>query len=160
MKLLEVGATLTEETIQEFEREIKIKLPQDYKDFLINSNGGTPDGTWVFDFFDIGNSCENSTAIDFFEKIYTGDSNTIENDNIKARYKALVDTEQIPINLLPIADDTYGNIIFICIAGTDFGKVFFGDHELEVPGTGYLVMSLIADSFSSFLEKLYLDDEE
>lgn len=154
MKLLETGTKLTEKMICEFETELNIKLPQGYKDFLLENNGGIPDGNWVFDFYDIGNSCNDTSSIKYFEKIYC--ENTTEGDDIKAGYLALVSSEQIPKNFLPIADDPFGNIVFICVDGEYIGNVFLGDHELEVPETGYLVMSQIADSFLNFLEELYL----
>ena len=34
MNLLNVGAKLNEENIQEFEKELRIKLPQEYIEFL------------------------------------------------------------------------------------------------------------------------------
>lgn len=157
MNLLSVGAKLNEENIKEFEKALNIRLPQDYIEFLIKNNGGTPEGNLVFDFYDIGNSKEDSTIISFFEQIYLANNSSFKNNHIKAGYCALVDSRQIPPHFLPIADDVYGNIIFICTDGKDRGNVFFGDHELEVKETGYIVLSKIANSFTEFLNKLYLD---
>lgn len=153
MKILNTGIKLTEEQVRDFEKQLGIELPQDYKEFMLNNNGGEPDGNWAFDFFEYNSSEKTSSIVKYFEKIYLEE--TMENDDLRAGYKALVDSEQISTNYLPIADDPFGNIIFICVGTEKHGKVFFGNSELEDPETGYLVVSLIADSFTEFLEKLY-----
>jgi hypothetical protein len=56
---------------------------------------------------------------------------------------------------MPIADDPFGNIIFLGVAGGESGRVYFGDHELEDPDTGHLALSIIAESFTGFMEGCY-----
>ena len=52
MKLNDSGEKITSEEIRSFEQDFSIVLPEDYKSFLEESNGGMPDGDYVFEFFD------------------------------------------------------------------------------------------------------------
>lgn len=154
MKIIGSGVALTEDMILELENQFSIKLPQDYKEFMLRYNGGKPDGNWGFDFFEKGTNSKTGSIIRYFEVLYTEE--TMKFDDLKAGYVALVESGQIPCNLLPIADDPFGNIIFISVKGDDYGLVYFGNHELEATETGYLVMSQIANSFTEFTEMLYI----
>jgi len=153
MEILNAGVQLSEEMVHDFEKQLGIVLPQDYREFMMKNNGGEPDGNWAFDFFEYGISEKTSSILRYFEKIYLEE--TMENDDIKAGYFALIESMQIPKNYLPIADDPFGNIVFLCVETCNYGKVFFGNSELENPETGYIVFSLIAESFPEFLDKLY-----
>lgn len=155
MELRDSGKQLNEAMISEFEKQFDFKLPQDYKAFMLKNNGGTPKKNWAFDFVDTASGKSDSSGINYFCILY--DEETENNDDLRASYIALVLEEpaQSPPNLLPILDDPGGNIVFLSVAGKDYGKVYFGDHELEDPETGYLVMSPIADSFSEFIDKCY-----
>ena len=152
MEIINAGVKLSEELICDFEKQLGIELPHDYREFMKKNNGGEPDGNWSFDFFEFGSSEQTSSVVRYFERIYLEE--TMEDDDLKAGYAALLESGQIPINYLPIADDPFGNIIFLCIDTKNYGKVYFGNSELEDPDTGFLVTSLISDTFSEFLDKL------
>ena len=158
MKLAECGKVLTEEILAKFEEKLNVILPNSYKEFMLKNNGGTPVGNWGFDFVENGTNQSTGSLISYFEKIYS--ENTMEPDDMKMGYKSLLETEQIPVGYLPIADDPFGNIIFLCVDEENYGSVYFGNQELEVPETGYLVMSLIADDFQKFVDSLYLLENE
>ncbi len=153
MKINNSGSQLTGDIITEVEKQLKIKLPKDYKDFMIKHNGGRPEEDWGFDFIETGSGDTTSSLICDFATI-SNEYNSLQNG-----YKNLVEAEEIPPGLLPIADDPGGNIIFLSVAEEDYGKVCFGNHELADPETGFLVMSLIADSFTEFIDKLYILEE-
>jgi len=153
MKLIDTGSKLTEKALSEFEEQFSIQLPYDYKSFMLKNNGGTPVGNWGFDFIESDTVNKTSSLIHYFGVIY--EEETYEVDDLKAGYIALLSSEQIPDTLMPIADDPFGNGIFLSVAGDDYGKVYFGNHELEDPITGYLIMSEIAESFSKFIDSCY-----
>ena len=52
MILYDEGIRLSEEDIIYYEKELKIKFPPRYAEFLLESNGGTPEEDLVFDFVD------------------------------------------------------------------------------------------------------------
>jgi hypothetical protein len=69
----------------------------------------------------------------------------------------------VPPELIPIGSDPGGNVIFLGVKGKENGKVYFGNHEFE-DDDGYFLRSWLADTFTEFLEKCYIyedeDDEE
>lgn len=50
MVLINSAEKLNAEDIAEFENEVGIKFPEDYKRFMLKSNGGTPEEEWLYDF--------------------------------------------------------------------------------------------------------------
>jgi cell wall assembly regulator SMI1 len=150
VRIVDSGAQLAESTLSDFEEQFNIKLPCDYKAFMLENNGGMPEGNWGFSFVETDTAQNTDSIIQFFEVLYAEETGEV--DDLKAGYVALLESEQIPPTLMPIADDPFGNIIFLGVAGDDSGRVYFGNHELEDPETGFIVMSAIADSFSSFID--------
>ena len=110
MKIIDSGMELTTIIIDKFEKELGVVLPEDYRQFMLKNNGGTPVGNWGFDFVENGTSESTGSIISYFEIIY--EENTMEVDDLKAGYRALLESEQISSDYVPIADDPFGNIIF------------------------------------------------
>ena len=54
MKLFDEGIKITKEDISKYEK--KMKFPEAYVDFLLESNGGTPEEDLAFDFIDIASN--------------------------------------------------------------------------------------------------------
>ena len=55
MKFYDSGDILTDGMIAQFEKDLNLSLPSDYKSFMIRVNGGTPEDDWVFSFVDVAN---------------------------------------------------------------------------------------------------------
>lgn len=159
MKLYNSGVEITEEDLLAVEENLRIKFPADYKAFIIKSNGGTPIDNLMFDFIDVVTNDENNSDIREFFIFYKEENQKY--DNIMTIYHIMQNEEQIGRGYFPIADDSGGNTICICVSGEDYGKVYFCDHELEDAETGHLVMSKISNSFTEFVDNLYIltDDE-
>lgn len=125
-------------------------LPKDYKAFLLKFNGGIPKRS-VFNFK--GKKGQGS-IVDSFYGFTRGNDNILRvSKDIGSRY---------PANMLPIADDVYGNRILISVKSADRGKVYFWDHELEVPDgetPDYSNLTLIANSFDDFINSLHETEE-
>jgi cell wall assembly regulator SMI1 len=153
MKIDDSGPKLTEKNISEFEKQFNIKLPDDYRAFMLKNNGGTPEEDWAFDFVDITTNTKTDSDIQNFFVIY--DEETYKDDDLRKSYRILRENGEVPVGILPIADDPGGNLICLSVSDKNYGEVFFCDHELEDPDTGYLVMSVIAESFSKFIDNCY-----
>jgi cell wall assembly regulator SMI1 len=147
------GEMLTESTIAEFERQFGITLPHDYKAFMLQNNGGTPEEDWAFDFIDITTNTKTGSDIQSFFVIYNEE--TYRDDDLRKSYRILQENGEVPAGILPIGDDPGGNLICISVSDKNYGEVFFCDHELEYPETGYMVMSVIAKSFTEFIDGCY-----
>ena len=111
--------------LKQFEMDIGLTLPDEYKEHLLTYNGGqcSPD---VFDFIERG--VKTSSSVDWFLALYEGEYDNLR-DYINI-YK--VYNKRLPTHIIPIAHDAGGNLICISCGIGDFGYIYFWDHEREV----------------------------
>ena len=126
-----------------------LKLPKSYKDFILSTNGGTPDKTIFF----MRDGREGEIR-NFFGIVPDYGRGLLE------RIKMF--SGRIPKNMLPIANDSGGNLVLLSVSGSDYGKFYFWDHNWEaeegkVPD--YSNLTLIADSFDEFINGLKDESE-
>ena len=157
MLLINSAEQINAKDIAEFENEVGKIFPEDYKRFMLKSNGGTPKEEWLYDFFDEVTEAENTSVIREFFSLFSED--TVKMGNLKKIYKTMTYEEMIPDDMLPIADDPGGNVIAISLNKDDYGYMYFINHEYDDLDTGYLVKSKIAESMSDFLDVLYLSED-
>jgi hypothetical protein len=146
------GAT-SPEAIAEFEARRRMLLPLEYKQFLLNSNGGWP----VPNVFEVPGWHGKGSSVLMFYGIH-------DDPNYQLDGKCETFEERVPADLIPIANDDYGNNICIGWKGKRDGKIYFWDHEDELDGHGgfrqdYLNVFLLADSLQEFLDSLMTDEE-
>lgn len=159
MITIENGYKINDELIMSFENKFGIILPKDYKEFMLENNGGESEKDWIFDFYDNVTKENNSSVVRSFFRIYQNKNNEIVYDDLEEICKRMWGDGIIDNKTLPIADDPGGNVISISVHEEDFGTVYFLNHEYEDSETGYLFASKIASSFCEFMSHLYLDEE-
>ncbi len=122
------------------EKTLGSQLPSDYREFLLQYNGGVPE-TNEFTIADTN----NASGVNEFMGV----------EGIESQKRILGD--RFPDNVVPIAYAEGGNLVCIALVGNDRGKVYFWDHELKA-GSGDISswenMFLIASSFRQFWELL------
>ena len=118
--------TLSEKRLEQVERKFAIKLPIQYRKFLLAHNGGQPVPNQFH--FKKEQGPYTDSMVDWFLAVYEG-----ENDNFEEYFDTYKGDEQrLPENLVPIAHDPGGNLVCISVSGDDEGAVFFfWDHEHE-----------------------------
>jgi hypothetical protein len=134
------------EQLNELERQYRISLPEDYKQFLITVNGGRPVER-KFSFEENGRHTRAAVAWFF------GDC---DNANYGLRPNFKIYKGRIPDAFFPIATDSFGNLILLSSRSEDRGSVYFWDHEKEdedAPSSKNTY--LVANSFSEFVQKLH-----
>lgn len=112
-----VGHVIKEIDIDDFENHYSVKLPDEYKQFLLVTNGGIPnmvyfvkdDSDLVVNFF-LSLGSEKYSLEEYFE-------------DYKIRENIL------PIDLLPIGEDAFGNIICISNNSERYGSIHLWYHE-------------------------------
>jgi len=141
---------LTEDAVKKLEFQIGTLLPKEYRAFLLKHNGGEP----VPSDFKLGE--DDITGLHHIYGIFEQDNHRdiLNNYNV---FKGRIKKE-----LLPIADDSFGNQICIGIKNKYVGKIYFWDHEFEGSFFKSKAITLIANSFNDFLESLfqYVDPDE
>jgi hypothetical protein len=138
---------VTEQTLDEFERAQRIRLPSDYRTFLLKHNGGDPRPHGTVDFVEYGK--ENSTIIQYFYGLHGGKDWASLQSNVDVYSGRLVR------KALPIANDSCGNLFLLLVGGFKRGRVYFWDHEQERERPTYANMSLVGRTFDAFAAMLY-----
>ena len=146
-------SNIDENSLTVLELVLDINLPADYKAHILKNNGGECNHS-QFNFFESG--LKTSSEINYFYAFYTGKYSNI--------YKAVnifkVCEKRMPSKIVPIAYDSGGNQICISCNSSDFGVVYFWDHEKEVDysiseDSDFSNLYFIASGFTEFLESLY-----
>jgi hypothetical protein len=135
----------TDEKLAAFERLVAGALPEDYRTFLKNENGGRPAATFFR--FKVKDGREEDSNVHYFYALYEGRIGNLEKTFGLLRGR-------IPPDYLAIATDAFGNMILLKIATANPGKIYFWDHEKEEDVPTLRNMSPIANSFTEFVEGL------
>src|ERR1700722_8832612 len=136
MKMESRNDPVSENVLKAIEEFWGYTLPQNYRKFLLEYNGGEPSNK-VFNFKD---QTDGSCLDTFFGIIKSF------NDNILLKQQ--LSSIRVPENTLPVGNDTFGNLILLSVKGPDRGKVYFWDHEMEAAEgeePDYSNLTLIAD---------------
>jgi hypothetical protein len=145
----------TPDELEAFEAEIGTTLPDDYRRFLLRSNGGSLDGKYCFE-NEKTSVCVSSVG--GFQESYSLRSE-------RGCYQG--QPVRIPRVLLWIMDDPGGNAVCLGLTGQYRGRVYFWVHdeepdpdawdgEVETAGN----IRWLADSFTEFVAGLHERDDE
>jgi ankyrin repeat protein len=154
------GEKLTEARLAEVEAQFGIRLPADYRAFMLENNGGRPVPSGVCRKQDPtpDRSCACFLAID---------SESGADDWISINHVREGTEPVIPRRLFMIAEDLGGNKFCLSVSGEDIGKVYWWDQEDGfVPMSPHRVtpdmtgMRLMADSFEAFLNQFAEDPDD
>jgi cell wall assembly regulator SMI1 len=135
----ESAKPLDEDALEQCEKDLGVRMPDQFRSFLLKHNGGRPTPA-CFDFRD----SEGGSTIQWFHGIS-------EDYNKSLLRKSRMFHERIPQGLLPIASDDGGNQICISVRETDYGKIYLWDHEDPDPDN----IIVVADTFDEFLAGLH-----
>ena len=133
---------LSEEELHDFELENQIKLPADYRTFLLENNGGNPVKQ---------NNPVPATIVSYIFGMHNG-------DYYASLYKHIdVFKNRIPFGTFPIANDPFGNQFLMALNEENYGQIYFWDHEGEpMAQDGHYIGNVIfvAYSFGEFVYHL------
>ena len=140
------GRTIRPAELEAVCNELGVNLPDDYKDFLLEFNGGSP----VPDAFPIKGFEEVGTLQVFF-----GIDREIESSNL--RWNFFQYRSRIPSDHLPIACSDTNDLICLSLSDNRYGSVIFWDSMTESSADTFRNIYEVADSFSGLLKLLYQD---
>ncbi len=143
--------TLNLQEIQNAEKSLGVKFPDQYIQFLLKYNGGRPEPAG----FDIEwrtnqpmSEDWRTSMLSWFLSIYNGDETNL------LEYNKISFSGRIPKETIAIADDCGGNLILLGVSGEYKDKIFFWvkDDEVEDGGVpGFENVGFLADSFDEFI---------
>ncbi len=154
-KFTETKKTIDLAQISELERYAGLEFPQEYKDHLLKCNGGRCSPN-VYTFIENGKAAKSD--VNWFFAIHEGEYSNLKFyvDTYKKKNKRL------PSHILPIANDSGGNLICISCGQRDRGQIYFWDHEKEVDynisdDSDYKNLYFISKSLDEFFNSLKED---
>lgn len=133
---------LSENELIDFEKENSIKLPEDYRLFLLEFNGGAPNPNRVKNPDTIVSYLLGMHNQDYFASLYK------HIDMFKRR---------LPLSTFPIATDPFGNLFIMSVHPDVYGYIYFWDHEGEPEyqdGNYVDNCYFVAYSFNEFIDNL------
>jgi len=128
--------------IDDFEKANKMKLPLDYRSFLLSFNGGTPD---------LRHNAQPDTDIEYIFGMHNGPYHA-------SLYKKIdMYSDRLPLSTFPIASDPFGNLFIMSLHSENLGHIYFWDQEGEPEHQdGHYVDNcyFVASSFNEFIGNL------
>lgn len=134
----------TRSELERFETELGYRLPAEYRNFLLGMGGGRVHHPYV-------DPISELRVVSFFGL-------STPKEELDLRTSRTLTQDWIPAELLPIADDSFGNLLCIGITGDEAGKLFFCDHEGDIFG-GPMTPDLVSESFDEFTERTTIQGE-
>ncbi|WP_172917494.1 SMI1/KNR4 family protein [Capnocytophaga canis] len=138
MEFSQTEQKLTLAEMDDFERKIGLKLPQDFKEHYLKFNGGYPSFEYV-------KGLRNIFTINSFDSIKYG-ALPIE--------KLIDDFQESGVdfnNKIPFANDNGDNIFLISLDDSDYGKIYIIEAEF-LEDKNYI---LVSESFTDFLNSFF-----
>lgn len=146
-KVISTNETLSVEQIEQFEVRNDLKLPEKYKSFLLQCNGGYTEPS----LFKISDKQGKSVV-----NVLNGIGNMYDNlDKVIEIYEF-----RLPDRFIPIGDDHGGNVICLGTKEPYYETVYFWDHELEPENPDDMSnMYFLANDIEEFLNNLIEEKE-
>lgn len=133
----------TETDVSAFEEKHGLKLPRQYRDFLLKTNGGKPENTYSESPDDRTAPIIKGALIDSFLGLGRDGHDLDECIDVY--------TGRLPKHFIPIAGDQGGDLVILATGGKHEGKVYVWEHEEE-----YDIGFAKPDDASDYYENVYL----
>ena len=143
------GPKIGPQDVAAVEAKLARRLPNGYKQFLLEYNGGVPEPNQ----FDVPGA-RTSSGVNRFYAILDGE---VDGDLI---YEQRLLRGYLPSGIMAIADAEGGNHVCLSVRGEDYGSVFFRDHELASEANVAAGLFELKPSFELFLSDLRKFDPE
>jgi hypothetical protein len=148
MKLKKPPMAASESEIAAFEWRHRIQLPADYREFLLESNGGYLEGECSFEI----SPQAGCTILQQFYRLRDSSRSTQTLEYIRSILGA-----RLPPTLLAIGSDLGGAKICLGVSGREYGRVFFWDPGSDFDETengSFENIQEVASTFSGFLGRM------
>jgi hypothetical protein len=149
------GPKLDEQHVRAYEATTGLKLPEDYVSFLLEVNGGHPNGMYEFPITGLADSdymdVHGLYGLNHPDEGYDLEANRrLRAEPVPEWLQSVSGT--VPDWLLPVGFDSLNDKICLAVSGPRYGQVFFWDltDQTASPNNIYF----IADSFQGFLDSL------
>ncbi|AZN39771.1 SMI1/KNR4 family protein [Paenibacillus albus] len=134
-------------TIEQFQNQIKLKLPPDYIAFLEQYNGGQTEPSIFHMKIEHPLDLESTLMKSFFGFGLEHGDDLVEKYSF---YKKL-----LPADSIPIGSAEFGNIVLMSLSIENYGEIYIWDQERAPRRQSALHdLQYITDSFADFLKRI------
>ena len=149
------------DVLEKLETLLKCRLPEDYRAFLLSTNGGSIANGYLW-FRPNDEDVADGVGLDVIGGLRDEEPMSL----LKAIDVYQGEFARIPLDLVWVAADLFGNAICLGLNGVHRGRIYFWDHESEpdqdqwdgtVETAGNI--TLLADSFTEFAAGLRPDSD-
>lgn len=165
-----VGPTLSEADVLGFERQYQIKLPDDYRQFMLTYNGGFITGTqWPNSEQGIVQVTwrQSSRAKMKPDAVFAGSMPKLKGDESDfdsvsydiAALSRIPEPGTLPKGLIPIGRDPGGLFFLLMTVGPERSSVFLWDRTY-IPHIKTDDLGLIAENFADFVQALQPEPQD
>lgn len=142
--MLDSESAVTPEQIEQLEEELRVKLPTEYRYFLLQYDGGRPDPDGII----VAGFDETDVQVLF--------GINRKNDSSLIIWNMATLSDRLPAGLVPVGTDSGGNVFCISTRVEDYGSVLYADLDEIYGAPGQPRIYSVAQSFEEFLRKLTL----
>jgi hypothetical protein len=147
---------ITPAEIERFEKTHRLRLPEQYKQFLLAQNGGVPAQRVLI------SKVTETEGQEFVVRrlLPLSPESKVGFENLESFFQTYKGREpRMPREMLPIASDPFGNLFCIQTRGDGAGRVYFWSHDdefdEEIEGsTLYSNLRFLANDFDQFINSL------
>lgn len=138
----------SEVKIAGLEESLKVSLPSDFTEFLLQSNGGKRPAPNTIDYVGVDGFMGRTLIAEILGVDAAAGS------DIYGTYQFYLTGGRIPTYAIPFAKDFAGNLFCIRTDNEHFGEVCFWDHEFELTRRPEWNLAKISGSFHEFVSLL------
>lgn len=145
VRIVRHNPPIAEGDLLSLESILGVQLPHPYREFLRQQNGGSLEPYSL---------CAPGGSVVAVVNLLYGITNG--NDTFDLLWRLKILKERLPSGMLPIADAEGGNHVCLSLRSSDYGAVYYWDHELD--GANIDPFTPVARDFAEFWEQLRKDD--
>ena len=149
-KFLNTKRLLTNDDLKQFESKFNVVMPEKIKKHYLKFNGGYPERS----IFHLGGR-DREYAVNYFFSIGCEGGKTIEKT-----LSIIRDDSVFPSWLVPLADETGGDIFAYSTRAGEEGAIYYYSHEFSYGENPEKYVTFLAKDIDTFLEALISDDDE
>lgn len=136
----------SEADLDQFERQVGVGLPLEYRRFLKEVNGGEPSENLLWD-------ADKERVVNYLFSLTAPESS-----NFSIKKNLIVYEGRFPGELICIGSAGGGDLILLSVRGRKIGAIYYWDHNLEAEYEGgeyWDNIEYISDSLSEFFDMLH-----
>ncbi|VAW78864.1 hypothetical protein MNBD_GAMMA12-1223 [hydrothermal vent metagenome] len=138
------------EDIKKLEQTLNAKLPQDYREFLLSTNGGAPDKRY-FKYINADQEEDILQAWNFFPLTWHGENNI---ETIAALYEERFSKKYLPIACAngPTISSSTDAVICLSVARSDYGTIYYWEVSAIFDDSDIPI--ILTKSFTEYIDSL------